>query len=225
MSLKLAKIFIMITIFMAGPVFAQTEREVKSDTLKYLQDLRAQNVRRLQEIDKTLSEKIEDPKPAQLDAEVTVLRSAKNEHLLRQEFLNRMIFQVDTKFGGGDLKGFFERALTDMAKVDALSTAKDTGLWKFLKYAADAMRTLPEQKENILSFLEGYMNRSITNPIRPEDFLSTRNYTNGTKSEAAQPISREEVGAIADRRLREQTPEGYESGVTPNPAVPVDTQN
>jgi hypothetical protein len=89
-----------------------------------------------------------------------------------------------------------------MAKVDAVSSTADSGLWKFMRYAADAVRRLPEQKENILPFLEGYMSRSVSHPIRPEDYLSSRNYTNGAESESGSPLSREDVGAIADRRIR-----------------------
>lgn len=190
---------IWMAISLSVPVLAQSQ--VKSDSLKYLQDLRVQNVRRLKEIDQTLSRRIEDSSATQVEAEVSNLRQAKKEHVMRQEFLDRLIFQIDTKFIGGDLKGFLERSLIEMAKIDAANT--DTGIWRFMKYAADAIRSLPEQKENILSVLEGYMNRSVSNPVKPEDFISSRNYTNGAASESGNPLARDEVGAFADRRLQE----------------------
>ncbi|MBX3021321.1 MAG: hypothetical protein KF799_06540 [Bdellovibrionales bacterium] len=197
--------------------------EVKSDSLRFLQDLRSENVKRLKEIDQTLSRKIEEATSATLETEVGSLRSAKREHTLRQEFLDRLIFQIDTKFAGGDLRAFLERSLTDMAKVDAVSSANETGLWKFMKYAADAVRRLPEKKENVLAFLEGYMTKSVSNPLRPEDYLSARNYTNGSKSEEGSPLSREDVGAIADRRLQElnetQAPQKSRVGGQQAPAV------
>jgi hypothetical protein len=178
-------------------------REIKAETIRYLQDLRELNVKRLREIDETLEQKIEVAKPADIEKDVRALRTTRQEHMLRQEFLDRLIFQVDTKFAGGDLRAFLERALTDMAKVDAVTSSVDTGMWKFLKFAADAVRRLPEQKENIVTFLEGYMNRSISNPIRPEEYLNSRNYTNGAASEAGSPVDREDVGALADRRIKE----------------------
>lgn len=184
------------------PALANTNQMPKSDSLKYLQDLRSQNVKRLQEIDQSLTRKIEESAPTQIESDVNTLKQAKKEHVLRQEFLDRLIFQVDTKFRGGDMKAFLERTLVDMAKVDAVG-AGESGLWKFLRYASDAVRRLPEQRENILSFLEGYMNRSVANPVKPEDFLSSRNYSNGAKSESGSPMAREEVGAVADRRLKE----------------------
>jgi hypothetical protein len=180
----------------------QSPAQVKSDSLKYLQDLRTQNVRRMQEIDQSISRKMEDIAPAQIESEVSPLRTAKREHALRQEFLDRLIFQIDTKFIGGDMKQFLEASLVNMAKIDA-SNASETGIWKFMKYASDAVRRVTDQKENILSFLEGYMNRSVSNPIKPEEYLSSRNYTNGAVSESGRPVGRDEVGAIADRRIRE----------------------
>jgi hypothetical protein len=200
---RIASLTLVVSMCFSAYAKDEPAREVKADTLRYLQDMRTQNVNRLKEIDATLLKKIEDAQPAQIEKDVTTLKTAKREHLLRQEFLDRLIFQVDTKFAGGDLRAFLERSLTDMAKVDAVSSQVDTGLWKFLKFAADAVRKLPEQKENIISFLEGYMNRSVTNPIKPEDYLSSRNYTNGSASESGSPIDREDVGAFADRRLEE----------------------
>jgi hypothetical protein len=195
----------MTTLALTQPVRAMESSaavEIKSDSLRYLQDVRIENVKRLQEIDQTLSKKIEDAGSPDLEKEVSTLKADQREHLMRQEFLDRLIFQIDTKFGGGDLRAFLERALTEMAKVDAVSSTADSGLWKFMRYAADAVRRLPEQKENILPFLEGYMSRSVSHPIRPEDYLSSRNYTNGAESESGSPLSREDVGAIADRRIR-----------------------
>ena len=178
------------------------DMETKSDSLHQLQELRNQNVKRLQELDSALAKKFEDPKMQNLEEEVETLKAEKSEHILRQEFLDRLIFQLDTKYTGGDLRAFLEHALIEMAKVDATSTASNTvGLWKFLKYSADAIHRLPEQKENILAFLEGYMNLSISNPVLPEEYLAARNYTNGSKSEQGKPMSRDEVGEIVERRL------------------------
>lgn len=202
-SLKFQISGILVALCCQGTVMADSGSQMpKSDSLKYLQDLRTQNVRRLQEIDQSLTRKIEESVPTQIETDVAHLKQAKKEHVLRQEFLDRLIFQVDTKFRGGDMKAFLERTLVDMAKVDAVGTG-ESGLWKFLRYASDAVRRLPEQRENILSFLEGYMNRSVANPVKPDDYISSRNYSNGAKSESGSPMAREEVGAVADRRLQE----------------------
>lgn len=190
---------------LSQPVFAREDvtPTSKADTIRYLKDLRDQNVTRLREIDRSLSDKIKSTSSAEFDREITPLRSARREHMLRQEFLDRLIFQIDTRFAGGDLRKFLsERALPAMATADALSAA-ETGLLKFLKFAGDAVQRLPEQKENILSFLEGYMNRSVANPISPDDYLSSRNYSNGSVSESGSPMGRDKVGELADKRLQE----------------------
>lgn len=175
--------------------------EIKGDSLRQLQELRKKNVKRLAELDSTLAKKIEDTKAVEVESEVRRLRHEKQEHLLRQEFLDRLIFQLDTKFSGGDLRAFLERALVEMAKIDAASASSSEGLWKFLKYSADAIHRLPEQKENVLAFLENYMNMSISNPVLPEKFLATRNYSNGSRSESGSPMERDQVGDFAEKRL------------------------
>lgn len=200
-GMNIAAVLMVMTFTTAA--YGQSNAQMKSDSLKYLQDLRSQNVKRMQEIDQSINRKMEETSPSQIETEVSSLKTAKKEHVMRQEFLDRLIFQIDTKFNGADLKAFLERSLVDMAKIDAANSATETGIWKFMKYASDAIRRLPEKKENILSFLEGYMNRSVSNPVKPEDFINQRNYTNGATSEAAKPLSREEVGEIADRRIRE----------------------
>lgn len=214
----LGTVLMLLALTTVTPAYAAERSgiEVKAAALRDLQELRNENTKRLREIDQTMNRKIEEG-GANLEKEVGDLRDTRREYMARLEFLNRLIFQVDTKFGGGDLRAFLERSLTDMAKVDAVSSNAETGLWKFMKYTADALRRLPEQKENILSFIEGYMTRSVTNPIRPEEYLSTRNYTNGAKSEEGSPLGRDEVGAIADRRLQELTE-------APRPQMPAPQQ-
>jgi hypothetical protein len=192
-----------------------TAVEVKSDSLRHLQELRVQNVKRMTELDQAINKKFEDTKLNNFEEEVQTLKAERQEYSMRQEFLNRLIFQLDTKYVSGDLRAFLERALVEMAKVDATSTATaGDGLWKFLKYSADAIHRLPEQKENILAFLEGYMNLSVSNPILPEQYLATRNYTNGSKSEQGNPMSREEVGAIAAQRLQQSAAKPVEVPLT-----------
>ncbi|NJM10277.1 MAG: hypothetical protein HC883_05300 [Bdellovibrionaceae bacterium] len=116
------KIFSLSAVLCLGSLVWANPRshEVKAESLRYLQDLRVQNVKRLRDIDETLRSRIENSQPANIENEVNQLKTAKREHILRQEFLDRLIFQIDTKFSGGDLRQFLERSLTEMAKVDRL---------------------------------------------------------------------------------------------------------
>ncbi len=205
MALVLNMFILMVSLSWAVTASAKEDstQQIKADSLRQLQELRTQNVKSLRDIDKAIETKIEDTHSTSIISEIDNLKADKHEHLLRQQFLDRLIFQIDTKFNGGDLRTFLvDHALVDMAKVDATSSAStNDGIWKFLRYSVEAIRRLPEQKENILAFLEGYMDRSVANPVSPEDFLASRNYSNGAKSESGHPLSRDEVGAIADRRL------------------------
>lgn len=175
-------------------------KEVKTESLKFLQDLRIENAKRLKDVDESLRKEVEVGS-TDLAKDVSTLKAEQREHRLRQDFLDRLIFQIDTHFNGTDLRAFLEPALKEMAKIDAVSS--DSGLYVFMRYAAEAVNKLPEQKENILSFLEGYMRGSVSNPIPPKEFLASRNYSNGSQSESGEPLNREDVGAIADRRLHE----------------------
>lgn len=201
--------------------------DIKAETLKSLQGIRNENVKRLKDIDRALSKKIEEAKPGNLEKEVSTLRTARKEHMLRQDFLDRLILQIDANFRGGDLRQFLQVALTEMAKTDAMSTSSEAGLWKFLKYAAEAIGSLPERKENIVAFLEGYMNRSVSDPIKPQDYLNSRNYTNGSMSEQGSPMKREEAGDVAAQRIQElqESAEPEVKSTIPAPQVIKSTTN
>jgi hypothetical protein len=203
-----AAIFFVLTVFvtLAWPTLARevSTPEVKHDSLRELQAVRSENTKKLKDLDESLTKKIQDETTTEdVESAIEDLKKQKREYLMRQEFLDRLIFQIDTHFAGGDLRKFVGDTLVSMSVVDATSPAQaDTSLAKFLKFAAEAVRHLPEQKENVIAFLEGYMNQSISHPIRWEDYVSTRNYTNGAKSETGRPIARDEVGAIADQRTQ-----------------------
>lgn len=215
--MSILKVFsLMILCFCLSATRAQAADTVKADSLKYLQELRMENAKRLKDVDETLRKRVEAGN-ADLAKDVSELKAKQKEHRMRQDFLDRLIFQVDAHFTGGDLRAFLEPALKEMAKIDAVSS--DSGLYVFMRYAAEAVKRLPEQKENILSFLEGYMNRSVSNPIPPKEFLATRNYTNGAESESGSPLSRDVVGDVADRRLQEISEGGASHAAASAPAV------
>lgn len=225
MLLRLQITALVLAIFAGAPLWAagSNSADIKADSLHQLQELRTQNVKRLAEIDAALGKRIEAPQTQDLESDVEILKAEKHEHMLRQEFLDRLIFEIDTKFTGGDLRAFLEHTLLDMAKVDAAQASSEDSLWRFLKYTSEAIHRLPEQKENILAFIEGYMNRSVSNPMPPQDYLNTRNYTNGAKSESGRPMSREEVGEFADQRIHEMSA-AQAVATPPAPAVPVQHQ-
>jgi hypothetical protein len=176
--------------------------QVKGDSLAYLQNMREVNVKRLQEIDQSLRTKMSADNVD--DALIQNLREQRHEHLLRQEFLGRLIFQVDTRYNGGDLRMFLRSSLREMALNDVTANnADELSLWKFMKNAAEALAGTADKREDVLAFLDGYMQRSVTNPANPKLYLSARNYTNGLQNDSGHPMRADLAGAIADKRTRE----------------------
>ena len=176
--------------------------QIKGDSLAYLQNMREGNVKRLRDIDQSLRTKMGEENAD--DAQIQALRDQRHEHLLRQEFLGRLIFQVDTRYSGGDLRLFLRSSLREMALTDVTSSnADEQSLWKFMKYASEALAGAAEKREDVLAFLDGYMQRSVSHPVPPKAYLSARNYTNGLQNDSGRPMRADLAGAIADRRTRE----------------------
>lgn len=203
---------------LTSSVFAATESD-KGATLNYLRAVLKQNYTRLAELDqatqKALSlakiDKEEEFSPLQnqiqkdLEFEINKWAVERKELLLRQDFLDRLIFRVDSHFRGGDLQQFLTVQLKEMTFLEATSAdSSNTKLWKFLSYLTTAVTEMPERNEDMASFIEGYMNfSSIQEPKSPKEFMKTREYTNGKTSVAAQSISRDDIGEVVEQRLKQ----------------------
>src|SRR5262249_20870069 len=160
--------------------------------------LKAQNTARLQETEKAISKKLDETRNTRilgnLHNDIEKLRADKKELLLRQDFLDRMIFQVDTKYDGAHPKEFLEGALRNMAEVEIAST-NTTTIWVFLDNLRRLISKVPDKQDRVLALVEGYMKQtSIEKPIHPDDFLSNIAYSNGSEAEGAKPMNRELVG-------------------------------
>lgn len=179
----------------------------KSDAVIYFRALKDQNTARLKEVNETLVHKVDEAHLAiqidQIDAEIEKLRTERNELAMRQDFLDRMIFQVDSHYNGTDLKQFLEDTLKAMAKVELNSTSEKS-IWKFLNYLSLAISKNPEREDRLLAFVEGYMKQtSMIAPIAPDKYLASMAYSNGSQSEAANPMDRSDIGDYTDKRLKE----------------------
>lgn len=199
-----------------GAAYALDRREALSQVLA----LKTENTRRLGEVDEKIrgllnSQRIQEFKDSgtapvasrvykALEEEMETLIQQRRERLLRQEFLDRLVFQIDSKFQGGEIREFLQQTLLEMSLTEASSGATETSLWRFLTYLSLAIKSLPERGENLISFIEGYMDFStISRPVRPDQFVSLRHYTNGTRSQAAQPIDKSEVGDAVESKLEQ----------------------
>jgi len=175
------------------------------EAVQYLVSLKQQNSEKLIEIDRTMKESSSPKTSEQLaraESEVRRLGDLRQEFLLRQNFLDRLIFQVDSHYRGGDLKAFLKLRTQTMAEIEVTSSHSDQSLWKFLTYLSLALNQTPEKGEDVLEFIEGYMNASgIRNPTPPTEYLAKRNYTNGTQAMMAAKVSREDLGELVEKQL------------------------
>lgn len=133
------------------------------------------------------------------------LEQRRREALERSQFLDRLIFAVDTKWTKDSLKTFMEQTLLDIASTEMNQTDSKapSNLWKFATYLSVAVRELPEPKEDLISFVDSYLEYStILNPKSPTVFAQNRSYTNGVKSEAAKVTSQEDLGNNVEKKVK-----------------------
>lgn len=157
------------------------------------------------------------------------LQTQREELLLRRDFMDQIIFQVDSKWTTQPLAVFLEQTLLDMAAAELTTGgASKTEFWRFYTYLSIAVREIPEPREDLIEFLAGYLEFSgIKTPKSPLAYLDTRNYTAGSISQAAKPGRRDEAGSDVERRLRaigqltKDRPHGTSSATTqPAPHAP-----
>jgi hypothetical protein len=186
----------------------------KRDLLSELQELQKNNLQTLQLIDRQLDTQLKATRKVQIDPETSVevltelpaslkeIKGRQQEYVLRRDFIDRLIFQVDTKWNGHDLQPFLESALLEMAANDLKDESGHATNAAFLTYLSMAVRELPERHENLVSFIEGYMNFStLSNPKSPHQYLAERSYLNGAKTYLAKSVSRENVGDLVDAKI------------------------
>lgn len=123
------------------------------------------------------------------------LNNRRTELNARREIVDRLIFQVDSKWDGATpLKEFLTTTFVEMASTD-LSDSRDNRLWKEFTYLSMVMREVPEKNDDIVALFEGYLNfSSVLDPKTPADFIASRNYTNGLESAQARNAERSSLG-------------------------------
>jgi hypothetical protein len=205
---SIAKFFQMaLSLMLAVPAFAAAPVPSRPEAIAFLTGLKAQNTVRLQDTDKAILKKLDETRDTRLldnvHAEIEKLRTEKRELMLRQEFLDRLILQFDTKYEGTAPRDFLEGALKKMAQVEIESTSATT-IWPFLDNLRRLISKLPDQQDRVLNLVEGYMKQtSMSNPMHPDEFMKNIAYSNGSQTEGAKPMDRALVGEYTDRKLKE----------------------
>ncbi len=94
----------------------------------------------------------------------------------RRRIVDQIIFAIDTKWAGTDLKGFIGTQLLDLAMND-LSEPGQGGWWKFLIQASISLRETAEPGADPIRFLEYYMTESsVLEPKSAFEIMKLRNY-------------------------------------------------
>ena len=156
-------------VMVGGTAEAAVAPPTQSEALNFVTSLKAQNTSRLQATDAAIQQKFEETKSgvklSSSTIEIEKLRSERRELLLRQDFLDRLTFQVDTRYPGKDLKPFLISALKNMAQVE-LGSHSEHSMWAFLNNMSLLLEEVPERQDRVLGMIENYMKQTtISNPM------------------------------------------------------------
>lgn len=184
-----------------------------SDLLRSLRAISKQNRKDMDRLEADLRKAVETSLATSdsqtVDHIQVQIGDERKEKIMRQEFIDRLIFRVDTHYRDGmDSKSFFLSQLSEIAMSEATDPNGDNTVWKFVTYLTVAMKEQMEKSENPVAFIEGYMTySSIVNPTRPEEYVRLRSYTNGIESVAARGTPREMVGEVVEARMLRLQPQ------------------
>ena len=166
-----------------------------------------ENHKALVNIDQKLNAEIQrkhhtsTPSLSHLENRIQELSRARREHIFRQDFLDRLKFQIDNNYKSGNLRSFLITRLKKMTLIEVQGGRHST-MWKFLKYLTVALENLSEPNENPIEFIEGYLRKSsFIDPLVPHIYGQTRNYSNGIDNEAANPVDKEKAKELIKKKL------------------------
>jgi hypothetical protein len=127
----------------------------------------------------------------------------RSELVLKQKFIDQLMFQIDSKWNGQAMRAFLEHSLLDMSLSEMTDTATNLNQAIFDSYSSIAIREIPEPTEDLINFTIAYMNfASISKPRSPAQFINVRNYSNGVKSVTAKISKTEGINKLVERRLK-----------------------
>lgn len=143
-----------------------------------------------------------------ISARLSLLMAQQQEYLLRKDFYNRLTLQIETQSKALTENSpiqdriFFSQILNAMTTHEANAKKRDASMWKFLSELTVALKSYPEPYENLLSFIENYVEfSSIANPQEHHQFAQQRHYSNGKLSVTAHPMNADEVGSVNEKQL------------------------
>lgn len=127
---------------------------------------------------------------------------------LRSEFVQRLIFQTDSKYSDAnapDLKIFFKSVAWDLYLTDNMKENRSfTRYPKFLLQLHKALSEVIEPREPVVAFIRNFTEfTSVTLPKDLQLFAASRNYYDGKQMLEANPASNEEASEALEKKLNE----------------------
>jgi hypothetical protein len=191
----------------------------KADFLKRLRDLQGRLTLEIQGLDKAVRKRLQESTSVNLrsdDAQLADRRIVRlGDHLdeladrrsefgARREFVDTLIFLIDSKWTSQPLAQFLEHQLLDMAVTEMTDRKSENRLWKFMTYLSITIRETHDPREDVLNIIESYIGYSgVLDPRSPAEFIASRSYTNGSLSYTAKPVDKEKIGDEVEKRLKE----------------------
>lgn len=197
-------------IFGSNAMAAVQSPYAKSEIITNLTKLRDETQNKVAAIETKIQKSVdltmntEDVVPQPSEKEIKLLRAEMKDLRFKQDFLDRLIFQVDTQWKEQvPFKKFFSHTVQQLAKQDATDTDKD-GNWTYISQLGVVLKeTAADRAENPITLLEDYLRDStLHKTIKPKDFLSKRHYSNGKVSTQSSAPSRDTVGDVVDQKIR-----------------------
>lgn len=108
--------------------------------------------------------------------EISKLDLERWELKAQRQIIDQLVFAVDTKWSGTDLKAFLETTLLELSVTD-LSEPGQGAWWRFLLQASVSLRESAEPGADPIRYLEGYMaESSVLEPRSALEIMKNKNY-------------------------------------------------
>ena len=174
LGLMITAFTVVFSLFSVTPAYGAA----KDDMLKTVDELLVANSLSLQVIDKTIKNRTGSNDPRQGNLSASVAQSLKEEYVLRQEFLNRLKFQIVNYYRPiSTEQEFLDFALGKIQKQEELEGRTSQGLHKFANTLKEIFKKNLEKTQNPFEVIQYYFSQSkVTDPITAEEFLSKQDY-------------------------------------------------
>jgi Zn ribbon nucleic-acid-binding protein len=94
----------------------------------------------------------------------------------QRQIVDQLVFAVDTKWSGSDLKSFLETTLLELSVTDLADPGQGVW-WRFLLQASVSLRESTEPGADPIRYLEGYMAEStVLEPRSALEIMKNKNY-------------------------------------------------